>query len=696
MKKLYNRKSKVILIGLPALILGIVIYLLTMNNIYTKSYEIDRYNRATETIRSPITIENELETERRIRETIQSVGDRYVTLEKITEEQVKYIEEVFDVMTKLEKLDEDELKLLDEDEKIKKVKELLSTELNETLPDQILVQIMKINDKNRTKAKEFYLPKLTKILESGVRFENIQSSKEELNEEIKFSKLDANLKVFLNDLTEFAIVENAFFDVEKTMEARKSAVNRTEPVVIRAGEIIVREDQIITNEIYDQLELVGLLNEQKNLYPGIGLILFIVFLVSIIAYEMNKLYVRNELDRGKILSIVIISILVVAFMKIVSVYTSQTNQMYLLVPVATGVLLIKQIIHERFSIVLATIYAVIGSIVFNGEIPGSLNFEAGIYFYFFQMAGIMFLTNVKDRLIIIQAGIGMAVVNVITVLIFTFLSFEKYALKELLIQSGFGISSALLAAVLTLGLLPVFETGLGMLSDNKLLALANPNQPLLRKILTEAPGTYHHSVMVANLSETTCEAIGANGLLARVGSYYHDIGKTLNPHYFIENQVAIRNPHDFISPEESAEIIINHVLDGEKMLKEHKMPKEIIDICLQHHGTSLVGYFYHQAKEKDPNVSEDLFRYPGPKPQTKESGVISICDSVEAAVRSLKEPTHEKIDEIVTMIIDNRLRDGQFDETPLTFEDLKIVHITVCEALKGIFHSRIQYPSKEE
>src|SRR5699024_8375837 len=157
----------------------------------------------------------------------------------------------------------------------------------------------------------------------------------------------------------------------------------------------------------------------------------------------------------------------------------------------------------------------------------------------------------------------------------------------------------------------------------------------------------------------------------------------------------IRNPHDFLEPQKSAEIIINHVTDGAKMLEEHGLPKEIVDICLQHHGTSVVGYFYYKAKENCPEINDADFRYPGPKPQSKEAGIICICDSVEAAVRSLKEPTEEKIDEIVTNIVNARLMDGQLDETPLTLEDLNTVHVTICETLKGIFHSRIQYPKEE-
>src|SRR5699024_10530346 len=339
---------------------------------------------------------------------------------------------------------------------------------------------------------------------------------------------------------------------------------------------------------------------------------------------------------------------------------------------------------------------VLGSVIFNSEIPGSLNVEAGTYFFFSQLAGIIFLVNVKDRLAIIRSGIGMAFINIVTVLIFIFLSIEKYSLSDIFIQSGFGVAAAFLSTVLTIGLVPFVETSLGILTDTKLLALSSPNQPLLKKILTEAPGTYHHSLMVANLSETACEAIGANGLLARVGSYYHDIGKTIKPHYFIENQLSIRNPHDMLEPADSAEIIIAHVTDGVDMLQKEQLPKEIIDIAKQHHGTSLVEYFYYQAKQADEDVKEDAFRYPGPIPQTKEAAVISICDSVEAAVRSLKEPSPEKIDEIVQAIIQKRLLDGLFDDAPLTIKDLQTARESIVESLKGIFHSRIQYPTEEE
>jgi len=696
--------TKWLMIIFPMLILGSFFLFLTLKNVHTQTYDIERFSRAKTTIRSPITIENEAETDRKMRETVESVEDRYTVSEKITEERIEYIDEIFDAILKIEEQEKEDLEDKNKDEqttltdveKVQQLEEILSPDITENLNDRVFRQLIKLKPKERDEGKDLLIPPLQDILNGGVRAENVKTATEELQQIIKYTNLNENLKQALIDLSEFAIVPNAFFDSEATKTARKEASSGVEPVMINAGEVIVREEQIITNEIYEELKLAGLLNKDRNIYPVVGLIIFILLMLGIIGYEMNMLAKKSQLDKGKIISIILISIIVSALMKIVSLYTDQVNQLYFAVPVATGVLLIKQLIEERLAIVLAILYALLGTVIFNGEIPGSLNMEAGIYFFLSQFAAIACLTNVKDRLAIVRAGIGMTAVNIVITFLFIFLSFEKYVVMDIFILTGFSIASALLSAVLTLGLLPFFETSLGILSDIKLLSLASPNHPLLRKLLIEAPGTYHHSIMVANLSEAACETIGANGLLARVGAYYHDMGKTLKPHYFIENQLSIKNPHDDIEPRESAEIIISHPYDGAKLLKEHKMPKEIVAIAMQHHGTTLLKYFYYKEKEQDPNVKEEDFRYPGPKPRTREAAIICICDSVEAAVRSLKEPTNEKIEEIVTSIVTDRMMDGQFDESPLTFHELSRVHTTICETLKGIFHSRIQYPTKEE
>ena len=708
---LFNSNSKWVTVILPSIILGVFFYLITLNNVYTKTYDIERFSRANETIRSPITIEDEVETERIMRETVLAVGDRYAIVDDITEEQINYIEEIFDAIDTLTTEEETEESAnnekeedkgddapLSDEELIFQLQEILSSEITDKISDVFFMQLIHLDEEEREQGKDFFLSTVETTLEDGVRVENIDSAKDELENTIKFSSLESEVQEALYELVDFAIVENSFYDVEKTMEARRAAASKVDPVVIQSGDIIVREGHIITNELYEELKLVGLLNKERSIFPGIGLAIFVFLVTSIIGYELYRLHQRNQLDSGKVLSVLFISIITVTFMKIVSYFYDPLNQLYLLVPIAAGGLLLKILIFERLSIIMAVVYAMLGSLLFNGQIPSALNMEAFIYFLFFQLAGILLLTNIRDRVIIVKVAFSMALINIMMISMFILLSIEKFDLKQLLIHSSYGVGAAILAAILTIGILPFFETGLGILSDSKLLALANPNQALIRKILTEAPGTYHHSVMVANLSESACEAIGANGLLARVGAYYHDIGKTVQPHYFIENQVAIRNPHDFISPKESAKIIISHVTDGVAMLKEHNLPKEIIDICKQHHGTSLVEYFYRTEVNNNPDteINQEEFRYPGPKPLTKEAGIISICDSVEAAVRSLKEPSPGKIEEIIDAIINSKLTDGQLDYTPLTLKELHIIRNTVAEALKGIFHSRIQYPDEEE
>ncbi|WP_269412164.1 HD family phosphohydrolase [Lentibacillus daqui] len=694
-----STRSKWLTIVIPIIVLGILFFSLTVNNVFTPTYDIDRFGIAKETIRSPITIENKQETERKTRDTVQSVNDRYETSKEITNEQIGYVNELFDAVKKLDKKKDGKDSQADDElttrEKVQKLSNVLSPEITEHVDELILTQLLKTSPDERRKGQKVMVDALKNVFHEGVRTENVQTAKAEVKQQIKYSSLDNQLQQALMSLSNFAVTENAVFDVENTMAARKDAASSVEPVMIRAGEIIVREGQTITNEKYQQLKLVGLLNKERNVYPIIGLALLLLLITGTIGYEMYVLDKRKQLNKGKAAAIILISIFVVALMKGVSLFTTQINQLYYLVPVATGVLLLKQLIHERFAIVLAGLYAILGSIIFNGEIPGSLNMEAGIYFFFSQLAAIGLLANTKekDRLAIVKTGIGLVIVNIITVLLFLFLSFEKYNWIDFFIQSGFGIGSAFLSVVLTIGLLPFFETGLGILTDMKLLSLSSPNQPLIKKILTEAPGTYHHSIMVANLSEAVCEAIGANGLLARVGAYYHDIGKTVRPHYFIENQLAVTNPHDQLDPKESAKIIISHPYDGVAMLREQRLPEEIIDIAKQHHGTTLLKFFYYKEKKKNDQAEEADFRYPGPKPQSKEAGVVNICDSVEAAVRSLKEPTEDKIEEIVSSIIKDRLLDGQLDECPLTMEDLHIVNETICETLKGIFHSRIQYPT---
>lgn len=690
-------KNKVIGIVSSIILMGIIFFLFMLSNVYTETYDIERFNNAQETIRSPITIEDTEETEERRREAIQAVEDRYYISTETTEERIGYIEELFDAIAtiKAEETPNDEQGETIE-QNVQDLQQILSSKIVAQLDESILMALLEASENDRSVAKELLTTTLYNIFNDGIRSEDVDEAVEQFNERLRYSSLNSEMKEAIARVASFAIVENSFFSVEQTQEAEKQAVNNVEPVMIRAGEVIVQEGQTITNEIYKKIELVGLLNSDRNVYPVIGLIVLVALMLGFIYFECQHLKTNQILDVRSYFAIVMISLLMVAMMKFASYYTTDTNQLYYLLPIPIGVMLLKLLFSERTAITFAIVFSIIGSVIFNAEIPGSLNVEAGLYFLIAQIAGIIFLQNTKDRTAILKASIGLAIINVCAVSLFLFLSYEKYEWMNFLLFGGYGITAALIACALTIGILPFLESGLGILSDTKLLTLASPNHPLLRKILTEAPGTYHHSVMVANLSEAACEQIGANGLLARVASYYHDLGKTKYPHYFIENQMGIQNPHNFLEPMQSASIIMAHPYDGANMLKQYKLPKEFIDIAKQHHGTTLLKYFYYQAKEGYKHVHEADYRYPGPKPQTKEAAVISICDSIEAAVRSIQEPTKEKIDEMIDSIIYDRLTDGQLNESSLTFNELEKIKVTISETLNGIYHSRIQYPTDKD
>jgi len=254
----------------------------------------------------------------------------------------------------------------------------------------------------------------------------------------------------------------------------------------------------------------------------------------------------------------------------------------------------------------------------------------------------------------------------------------------------------MITAVLVAGFTPVFESLFGFITYIKLLELANLNQPLFQRMIIDAPGTYHHSIIVASLVEAAAEAIGANSLLAKVSAYYHDIGKLSKPHYFIENQPGYDNRHDKLSPKMSSLIIISHVKEGCELASSVKLGQPIINIIREHHGTSLVSYFFDKAKkDKDESIrslTESDFRYPGPKPQTKEAGLVMLGDVIEASSRTLTNPTPARIRSLVRERIERIYEDGQLDDCELTLKNLNMIAETFTRILLGIFHHRVDYP----
>jgi hypothetical protein len=262
---------------------------------------------------------------------------------------------------------------------------------------------------------------------------------------------------------------------------------------------------------------------------------------------------------------------------------------------------------------------------------------------------------------------------------------------------GAGFLGAVIVAIIVSVTLPFFETLFDIATDIKLLELLDPNQPLLKELVYKSPGTYHHSIVIGNLAEAAAESIGENPLLARVGAYYHDVGKIRKPEYFIENQRVAENKHDRLMPSMSSLIIASHVKDGVEVAHEHKLPSEVIDIIQQHHGTSLITYFYQKAKELQPyvRIAEEDYRYPGPRPRTKVAAIVMLSDAVEAASRTLEDPTPQRIQALTNSVITRIFLDDQLSTCDLTLKDLRVIARSFNLILTGIFHHRIDYPGKE-
>lgn len=315
-------------------------------------------------------------------------------------------------------------------------------------------------------------------------------------------------------------------------------------------------------------------------------------------------------------------------------------------------------------------------------------FKAVFIFMTACSVAILLANKARKRTQVIQAAAIAGILQLISLILLEHFWVNQSQRYLIILING------LLSGVIALGILPFFEYILQTVTNVSLLELADLNHPILQRLILEAPGTYHHSLIVGNLSDSACAAIGANGLLARIGAYYHDIGKLQKPEYFIENQNIDKNKHDTLSATMSKLIIMNHVKEGLDLAKKYALSPALWDFIQQHHGSSLVYYFYRRAlegKEEDQEISEEGFRYPGPKPNTRETAVVLLADSVEAATRSLKNPTPDKIEGLVHKIINNKFIDGQLDECELTLKDIEKISSTFTKILSGIYHSRLDY-----
>ena len=386
------------------------------------------------------------------------------------------------------------------------------------------------------------------------------------------------------------------------------------------------------------------------------------------------------------------AVVLICVLIIIGILVLQISKYYnsvFVFPIAAFAVMAAMLLSVRTGILYAFILSVLA-----GMLAG-MSFDVFLFMFTGALCALWRIDKVRKRSDFILTGIIIAVANSLVVTMFYMLG--VYAGSTFTQNLISGLLNAVFAVIIILAFMPLFEKLFSRTTNIKFIELADFNNPLLKRLMLEAPGTYHHSLMVASIAEQAADAIGANSILARVCSYYHDIGKIKNPEYFIENQaIGAKNPHDSLTPQMSALILVSHVKDGVFMAKQANLDKEIIDNIEQHHGTTVIRSFYMKAVEINDSVDIENFRYPGPKPQTREAAIIMIADSCEAACKALEEPNAVRIKEVVEKIVNNKFADGQFSDCPITLKDLQVISDSVIDTLVSIYHVRIEYKDEEE
>lgn len=699
--------------------LVVFLYFSLSGSLLTETYDIEQGTASQSTIFAEERIENVEATERARQRAASDIQAVYTS---VSFQHGELIESIFNY---LEQINADTQFTSDEKaeiyrnffpEELQWHQEQLLQEykdvLNPTLHDEVQKQYT--NQQYRIPVEAYYMfPRLTqedlgemepvtKSIVNKLMAESITDasrSRERVAEMVNASELTrTTARGLVQEIARFVLMPNRFVDEEAKLQAIEEAKENVQPVYIEVNDPIVEKGQMITKEIYSLLESQGLLKERANYGPQVGLIILVSLFVLVLYMFVRNSDLPVKTNNAQLIMLVLIFTLNLIFMHLIKLAQPQYEYIGFLAPVAMGSMLITILLDSKLAFISSVIFSMLASVMFKSPLNSSLfDFRFGFVAAVVCFVSVFVIHKASQRATILKSGLAVSMFAGLSVSSMILLM-DSLDVREVLVSLSFAVASGIVTAVLVIGLLPFFEVTFGILSPLKLVELSNPNHPLLRKLLTETPGTYHHSIMVGNLSEAAAEAIGADGLLCRVGSYYHDIGKTRRPSYFIENQGNIENPHNFIEPSLSKSIIVAHAKDGAEMLREHKMPKQLCDIAEQHHGTTLLKYFYHKAMkqaeldESGEEIKEADYRYPGPKAQTKEAAIVGIADCVEAAVRSLRNPTIEQIDSMVDKIIKGRLEDNQFNECDLTLKELDIVGRALKETLLGIFHSRIEYP----
>ncbi|MEW8992841.1 HD family phosphohydrolase [Clostridium sp.] len=678
----------------------LIVYLILSTVVVSKKYNLQVGEIAKFDIKAPRDVEDKVATQKNIEEELKHVQETYTYDANVRKTAIDNINKLFEVVKKINSenppykpsSEDDNEKIKSEQEKIDgvKLKKLKEESPIKNLSSENYGLILSLNETQLNSLNEDIIKCMNELYDTTPVYENkpqdivaAQGYITSVFNNLSYSKDVKDLAMAIG----YSQTKTTYFiDHEKTEETRRNVTKNVTPVTYKKDQTIIAEGQPITESQIELLNDLGLLDNDKStgIYMNIVLLLVVAGVLGLQwRYIQEK---RRDIyeDNSKVILINLLTVLTVVLARVAILISPYV------IPFACISILLSVLIDSKTSVTIGILNVIFISFIVKFSID--LTLIAMLNAVIVPMV----LKRVQQRNDILYSSLLIGAINVVfTSTMGYFLSTNVTSIINKAILTGV---SAIVSGILAIGILPLLENIFDVITNIKLLELANPNHPLMRRLLLEAPGTYHHCVLVANLAEMAAESVGANPILARVAAYYHDVGKLERPYYFKENQIGIANPHDDMSPALSSAIILSHVEDGVKLAEKYNLPEVITDVVREHHGDSLAKYFYITMKNKSENpeeVNEADYRYGGPPPRTKESTIIMLADGVEASVRSINKPNKKKIEDMVNNIIKGRIDENQFVNSDLTFKDLEKIRESFLKVLSGIYHERIEYPKEK-
>lgn len=638
---------------------------------------------ATKRYVAPEDAVDEAATEKLREAAANSVGPIYKTDTTVMDKNVTLVKGVFQELDTV-------LAGLPEGESFYNAVQEISLELPVVLSNRQLMAYESLTEEQRNNFSNDCVSALKGIYEEGVTADGLTEAKATGVEHLQELTWSGDLKTMAGVILSAAVEPNLIVDEAAVEAAKEGKRAEVDEVMIRKNQKIVDEGEIITQEIYDKLVALNLVSEtglEGSLMPLLGSLVItgMLFAALYLFFRWGKgniLLKPNEIRM--LFTIYIMMVLLIRVLAKLTVFT--------IIPVGLFAMLVSLLVGRRMALWLNALFCIIGCFIFNGDV------QFLMYALISGTFAALIIQKTDKRSHLIPAAFGMAAVDFVATISLGFFFWEGYS-AELLMQSGIGAVTGLLSMIVAVGSLPFWENMFEANTPLRLMELTNPNNELLRKLMIEAPGTYHHSLIVANLAETAVYDIGGNTALARAGAYYHDVGKLRYPQFFAENQSG-HNPHDELPPEKSAKIITGHTKGGLELAERYKLPPVVRDMIVEHHGNSLVKFFYFKALKLygAENVNEADYRYQGRIPSSRESAVVMLADTVEAAVRSMlgHGKTMEEAEAAVKNLMKDKLDDGQLNNSGLTLNELETIRLAFLKVFHGMYHERVSYPEQKE